>query len=140
MALRITRVKLWAASIEDKPGGLAEKLAALADAGANLEIVFARRAGEQPGTGVVFLAPLKGAAQLRAAKTAGFETIKRIHSVRVEVQDSPGLTAKITRKVGAAGINLRGFSATALNKRALIHMALDTAADAAKTVRVLRKL
>ncbi len=68
MALKITRADVWASTIEDRPGGLAEKLAALAEAGAQLEFVIARRASERPSTGVVFLTPLKGAAQLRAAK------------------------------------------------------------------------
>ena len=35
MALNITRVDVWVAGIEDRPGGLAEKLAALAEAGAS---------------------------------------------------------------------------------------------------------
>jgi hypothetical protein len=46
-------VETWAAPLEDKPGGLAEKLSALADAGVNLEFVIARRASDKPGTGVV---------------------------------------------------------------------------------------
>ena len=33
MALNISRVDVWAASIDDKPGGLADKLAALSAAG-----------------------------------------------------------------------------------------------------------
>lgn len=37
MALKVERVDAWAAPLEDKPGSLAAKLAALADAGINLE-------------------------------------------------------------------------------------------------------
>ena len=44
MALTVGRVTVWAASIDDRPGGLAERLTALADAGANLEFVISRRA------------------------------------------------------------------------------------------------
>ena len=58
MALKVTRVDTWAASMKDKSGALAAKLTALADAGVNLEFVIARRAPEKPGTGVVFVVPI----------------------------------------------------------------------------------
>ena len=103
MALNITRVDVWAAGIEDRPGGLAEKLAALAEAGAQLEFVIARRAPDKPGTGVAFLTPLKGAAQIRAAKKAGFEKTKSLHSVRIDGPDKPGLAAQMTQALAEAG-------------------------------------
>ena len=92
----MTRVNVWAASIKDRPGGLAKKLRVLADAGAELGFVIARRAPKRPGIGVVFLTPLKGAAQIKAAKKAGFRQTKGLHSVRIEGQDKPGLGARIT--------------------------------------------
>ena len=51
MALNVTRTDVWAASIEDRPGGLAGKLTALAEAGAHFEFILARRASERPGRG-----------------------------------------------------------------------------------------
>jgi hypothetical protein len=124
--------------MEDQPGGLAQKLAALAAAGAQLEFVVARR--DKPGTGVVFLTPLTGAAQARAAKQAGFEKTKSLHSVRAEGPDKPGLGARITQALAGAGINLRGISAAAINKRCIVYLALDTAADATKAIRILKSL
>ena len=44
MSLKIQRTSVWAASIEDRPAGLAEKLAALNGSGAHLEFILARRA------------------------------------------------------------------------------------------------
>jgi hypothetical protein len=140
MALSVARVDVWAASIEDRAGGLAEKLTALAEAGAHLEFVIARRAPDKPGTGVVFLTPLKGAAQVRAAKKAGFEKTKSLHSVRIEGPDKPGLGAKMTQALAEAGINLRGLSAAAIGKRCIAHLALDSSADATKAARILKKL
>ncbi|PYM13219.1 MAG: amino acid-binding protein, partial [Verrucomicrobia bacterium] len=72
MKLKVTRAVVWAASIEDRPGALADKLGALAKGGAKLDFVLARRAPESPGMGVVFVAPLKGERQMRAAIDAGF--------------------------------------------------------------------
>ena len=47
----VERVDVWAATIEDSPGGLAQSLATLRDAGADLRFIIARRA--EPGKGVV---------------------------------------------------------------------------------------
>jgi hypothetical protein len=139
MALTVTRTDVWAASIVDRAGGLAEKLTALAEAGAQLEFVISRRAPDTPGTGVVFLNPLKGAAQLKAAKKAGFEKTPSLHSLRIEGPDKPGLGALLTQALAAAGINLRGLSAAAIGTRCVMYVALDSAADAAKAARILKK-
>ena len=137
MALQVCRMDVWVAGIEDRPGGLAEKLAPLAEAGAQLEFVLARRAPEKPGTAVVFLSPLKGAKQLRAAQAAGFHKSQSIHALRVEGPDRPGLGARITGALAGKGINLRGLSAAVIGKRFVLHLALDSSADAAKAARVL---
>lgn len=139
MALTVTRSDVWAASIVDRAGGLAEKLAVLAEAGAQLEFVISRRAPDTPGTGVVFLTPLKGAAQLKVAKKAGFEKTPSLHSLRIEGPDKPGLGAQLTQALAAAGINLRGLSAAAMGTRCVMYVALDSAADAAKAARILKK-
>lgn len=140
MAKNISRVDVWAATIEDEPGGLASKIAPLSEAGANLEFVIARRAPDKPGTGVVFLTPLKGAAQLRAAKKAGFKTASGLHSVRIEGPDKPGEGAKLTAALAEAGINLRGLSTAVIGKRHVIHLAFDKSADATKAIRILKNL
>ena len=140
MKLSISRTDTWGAIIDDRPGGLADKLAALAEAGANLELIIARRAPEQRGSGVVFVAPLKGAKQVKAAEAAGFQKAESLHSLRIEGADKPGMGAKLSRALAEANINLRGLSAAALGKRHITHLALDTAKDAAKAVAVLKKL
>ena len=42
MALKVTKADIWAATLEDRAGGAAERLEALSKAGANLEMVLAR--------------------------------------------------------------------------------------------------
>ena len=140
MKLKITRAVVWAADVEDRPGGLAEKLGALAQVGTNLDFILARRAPESPGMGVVFLAPLKGATQIKAANDTGFLKTKMIHAVRVEGANRPGLISEITGAIASAGISLRGCSATAIGKRFVVYLALDGAKEADRTVRVLRRL
>ncbi|MGO8931050.1 MAG: ACT domain-containing protein [Limisphaerales bacterium] len=140
MKLKVSRTDTWAAAIDDRPGGLADKLDALAAAGANLELIIARRAPEQRGSGVVFVTPLKGAKQIKAAGAAGFQKTHSLHTVRIQGADKPGTGAKLTRALAEAGINLRGFSAAALGKQYITHLALDTAADASKAAAALKKL
>ena len=138
MATVVERVDVWAASMEDKPGALAEKLAILAEAGANLAFVIARR--DKPGTGAAFVTPLAGREQLAAAKKAGFTKTKGLHSVRIEVPNKAGLGTKAATALGEAGINLRGVSAARIGRKAVIYFAFDKAADATKAGRALRKL
>jgi len=140
MALKVSRVDTWAATIEDRPGGLARKLKALAEAGANLEMVIARRRPDQPGKGVVYVAPIKGAKVGRAAAAAGFAKAMAMHSVRAEGPDKPGLGARITQGLAEAGVNLRGLSAAALGKKCVVYLAIDTAEDAATAASALRKI
>ena len=140
MALKVSRVDVWAAGLKDKPGRMADKLASLADAGANLQFVVARRAPDKPGTGVVFVTPLTGAKQLKAAKKAGFLKTKALKSVRAEGADKPGVGAKVTQALANADINMRGFSAAAIGKKFVCYIAVDKTADATKTVRILRKV
>jgi hypothetical protein len=139
MAYSVKKVDVWAGEIADRPGGLASTLAAMNKAGANIEFVVARRAPDKPGTGVVFLTPIKGAKQKAAAQQAGLATSESLHSVRIEGPDRAGLGAKMTDALAAAGINVRGISAAALGRRAVSYLAFDSAADSDTAVRVLKK-
>jgi hypothetical protein len=140
MTLKIERVETWAASMKDKPGGLAAKLSALAKAGVNLEFVIARRAPGKRPKGVVFVTPIRTAAGARAARKAGFRKTTSLHTVRIEGPDRKGQGARIAQALAAKGLNLRGLSAAAIQKKFVTHIALDRSADAAKAVRVLRQL
>lgn len=140
MAIKASRHDVWMAVIDDRAGGAAEKLETLARAGADLEVVLARRTPERPGQGVCFLSPIEGKKAVAAAQEAGFARTENIHGVRIEGTDKPGLGAKIARALGEAGISFRGMNAMAVGKNFLSFIAVDTADDAAKAVKVLRKL
>src|SRR5437016_11006557 len=140
MAIKASRNDVWMTVIEDQAGGAAQKLEALARAGADLEIVFARRTPEHPGQGILFAGPIEGAKVTRAAQEAGFKRSENIHGVRVEGTDKPGLGAKIARTLADNGINFRRMQANVIGKNFLSFVALDSADDAAKAVKALRKL
>ena len=138
MSMVAQREQVWVASIDDKPGGLCEKLTALAQAGANLTFVIARRADDQPGQGVVFVTPITGDGQKQAAMAAGFHASSSMHAVHVEGPDRAGLGEAVTRKLADAGLNLRGLSAASIDGKCVMHLALDNEADAAKAADLLR--
>jgi len=140
MALKVAKVDVWTGTIEDRPGGAAATLEALAQAGASLEMVLARRAPEQPGKGVLFVSPVKTGKAVRAAQAAGLGKPLGIHSLRIEGGDKAGLGAAICKALAAAGISFRGLTAIALGKKFVSYVACDTEEDAVRAVRVLRKL
>ena len=138
MKVDVSCVDVWAASMEDRPGGLAQKLDALAQAGADLEFVIARRSSACPETGVVFVTPIKGPRQIRAARKAGFEKTKSLHGIRISTGNKPGYGAELTKQFAEAGLNLRGFSGAAVGNRAVIHVAFDSEADVRKALHLLK--
>jgi len=140
MAIKASRNDVWMAVIDDRAGGAAEKLEALARAGADLEVVFARRTPEHQGQGILFAGPIEGAKVKRAAEEAGFKRSENIHGVRIEGGDKPGLGSRIARTLADSGISFRGMQASVVGKNFLSFIALDSEEDAAKAVKALRKL
>jgi len=139
MELRVERVEVWAASMKDKPGSLSQLLNGLCEAGADLDFIIARRSPEKPGTGVVFVTPLRGDREIAAATEMGFAVTKNLQSVRVEGENKPGAAAEITGKLAEAKINLRGLSAAVIGTRFMLYLGLDSAADADKAVDILKE-
>ena len=137
--LIVERVDVWAATIQDKPGGLAKILTGLKDAGADLDFVIARRAPEKPGTGVVFVTPLRGDREVAAASTLGFNVTSSLKSLRIEGENKPGVASALTNRLADAGINLHGLSAAVIGTKFIIYISLDNAEDAAKAAKILKK-
>ena len=137
--LIVERVDVWAATIQDKPGGLAKILTGLKDAGADLDFVIARRAPEKPGTGVVFVTPLRGDREVAAASTLGFNVTSSLKSLRIEGENKPGVASALTNRLADAGINLHGVSAAVIGTKFIIYISLDNAEDAAKAAKIIKK-
>lgn len=139
MGMSVQRVDVWAASIADKPGGLAAVLSSLRDVGADLDFIVARRAPEKRGTGVVFVAPLQGDEVIEAATNLGFDLTNSLHSLRIEGANKPGRAAVLTGKLAEAGINLRGLSAATTGEKFIMYIAVDSEADADRALGILRQ-
>ena len=131
MPLRIHAVQVWSAEIPDKPGAAAAKLEQLSRAGADLEFVFTRPHPTEPGTGVIFLAPIVGPEQVAAAREAGLAPARDIAMLCVEGDNRPGIGYEMMSRLAVAGINLRGLSISTVGDRLAAYLAFDSADSAA---------
>lgn len=140
MNMIVEHVDVWAAPIKDEPGGLANILSGLKNAGADLDFIIARRSPEQPGTGVVFVTPLRGDVEVAAAATLGFNVTSSLKSLRIEGNNKAGIAAELTGKLAAARINLHSVSAAVIGARFILYIGFDTAGDAEKAAKLLKKM
>jgi hypothetical protein len=136
MGLFVEQVEVWAATIPDQPGALAEALRGLRDVEADLQFIISRRAPDNPGKAVVFVTPLQGDREIAAAAQIGFNVTHTVHSVRVMGRDRPGIAADVTHRVADAGVSLRGFSAAVLGTQFVAYLALDSREDADRVIKV----
>ena len=138
MAYTVSKVEIWTGEIEDQVGGLAGKLEPLANAGADLEVVIARRQPDRPGKGVVFVGPVPGAKARQAATAAGLSKAGNMAALRVEGPNKAGAGYRLTRALADSGLNLRGLSAAVLGSKFVAYLAFDSDGDADKASRLLR--
>ena len=137
MAYKLSRVDVWVVDMQNKPGMMARVLEALGNAGASLEFVVARRVSEN--TARAFVAPLRGARQMKAAADVGLVKARGMHCLRMDGPDKPGLGARLTRYLADHGVNLRGLSAAAIAKRCVTYIAFATEDDLKLAMRLAKK-
>jgi len=89
--------------IENEPGALARVAAAISDAGVNIAAATCIGPGERAELHI--LVPHAGAARHLLAISHVAVTRER-EVVVVDVEDSPGVLADLTRKIARAGVNL----------------------------------
>jgi hypothetical protein len=140
MGFKLDRVHVWAGEVPDQPGGVAGKLALLAQAGANLEFILTRRQPDRPGMGVLYVAPVTGPTQVRAARAAGLHETHDPIVLRVEGDNEAGLAHRLTQQWALAGISLQGLTMAVLGKRFVGFASFDSIADANRAAQILADL
>lgn len=160
MAFEITEVEVWEGEIEDRRGALSEQLAEVFRAGADLDLMISRPRWAQadarpsflaavkrwfcgaassparPDASTLFVAPLRGEAQTKAAAAAGLTRSPR-HWLRLEGPDRPWLAAGITRTIADAEINMGSLTATVIRDRCVLYLSFQSDDDARRAVQVL---
>ena len=140
MSFKWDRVHVWSGDVKDQAGGVAEKLSHLAQAGANLEYVFTKRLPNIPGEGVLYVAPVTGPAQVRAAKAAGLHEVDYPVVRRIEGDNVAGLAHHLTQQWAIAGISLQGLTMAVLRDKFVGYAAFDTVQDANRAAQILADL
>src|SRR6186997_3095062 len=125
MSFDLTKVMIWSAELEDRPGAAAEKLKALAEAGCDLHYVVGRRQPGDHGRGIISVSPIRGKKQEEAASEAGFALDLDIVGVRIDGTNKPGLGNSLSHAVADAGISLHGLTATVMGNRFVAFMIFD---------------
>jgi len=139
MDLIVEGMEVWAAPIMEGPGSLATMLAGLKEAGADLELVIARRTPEEPEAGVVFITPLRGDREIAAATDLGFNVTRSVSSLRVVGPDRPGIAAELAQKLAERGIPLLGLSVAVIGPSFVLHARLESMAEVERAKRILEE-
>jgi hypothetical protein len=140
MGFKLDRVHVWSGEVADRAGGVAGKLATLAQGGANLEFILTRRQPDRPGTGVLYVAPVTGPTQVRAARAAGLIETQSPVVLRVEGDNEAGLAHRLTQQWALAGISMEGLSMAVLGPKFVGFAAFDSVTDANKAAQILADL
>ena len=138
MAYSVKKIEVWTGDISDRVGGLAAKLASLAEAKADLTFVVARRQPHQPGMGVVYLGSIKGSKQSEAARAGGLSPAQNLAALQVEGTNKAGECYRIAKVIADGQINLRGLSAETIGNRFAVTIAFDSEQDADAASKLLR--
>lgn len=140
MSFKLDRIHIWSGEIQDEAGGMVTKLAPLAQAGANLEYILTRRLVSKPGAGILYVAPVTGPTQVRAARSVGLSESHDTVVLRVEGDNQAGLAHRLTQQWALAGINLQGLTMSVLGDKFVGYAAFDTVEDANKAAQILADL
>jgi hypothetical protein len=140
MRFRLDRVHVWAGEVEDHAGGVAAKLAPLAESGANLAFIFTQRRPEKPGKGSLYVAPLTTADQIKAAKHVDMHEVHDPVVIRVEGDNEAGLGFRLTREWAKAGISFRGLTMVVMNGKFVGYAAFDTVQESNHAAEIMADL
>jgi hypothetical protein len=140
MGFKLDRVHVWSGEVADQAGGVAAKLALLAQAGCNLEFIYTRRQPDRPGTGILYIAPVSGPMQVRAARAAGLSETDNPVVLRVEGDNQAGLAHRLTQQWALAGLSLQGLMMSAIGGKFVGYASFDTVADSNRAAAILGDL
>ena len=137
MGFKLDRVHVWSGEVVDQAGGVSAKLSMLAQAGTNLEFIYTRRQPDMPGTGLLYVAPVTGPMQVRAARSAGLAETNDPVVLRVEGDNQAGLAHRVTNQWALAGLSFQGMTMAVLEDKFVGYVSFDTVHDANRAAAIL---
>ncbi len=137
MATTIRKVQLWKCEVENRPGALDSILAPLAEAGADLSIVFGWVNPGDPSRATIEVAPIKGKKVTEAAKSVGLAP-DDVPVLVVEGLNRPGLGHRLAEAIAAKGINMSFVVAQVVGRNYAAVFGFQSADDVTKANRIIK--
>ncbi len=126
------RAKQLTISVSDQPGRLGEIGAALGAKKVNIRALMATTEG---GRGAVRIVVDKTAAAKKICSSMGWEASEE-EVLSVTLTDNPGTLGKVSKKLGAAGVNIEYvYAGPGGGKRATVYMGVSDLKAALKAAR-----
>ena len=138
MAVKVKRITLWRAEVEDRPGVLAGALEPLAHAGTDLQVMVCYGNPGKEGRATIEVYPILPKRAVAAAQIGGFSA-STAPVVLVEGDNKPGLGYSIANAVAWAGLNIRFLHAHVRGKMYSAIVGFETEADAQKGALQIKK-
>jgi hypothetical protein len=138
MAVTVKSITLWRKEAENKTGLLAQTLAPLASAGADLGVVMGYRLPGNEAKAAIEIYPVSGRKMTAAATGAGLADAA-IPTILVEGDNKPGLAHKIAQTIADAGVDLSFFVAQAIGRRYSAVIGFTNVADAKRATALIKK-
>jgi hypothetical protein len=89
---------------------------------------------------LLFVAPITGPLQQRAARSADMAEVQQPVVLRVEGDDSAGLGHRLTQQWALAGLSMQGLTMAVLESRFVGYVSFDTVEDANRAAAILGDL
>ncbi len=126
------RAKQLTISVSDQPGRLGEIGAALGAKKVNIRALMATTEG---GRGAVRIVVDKTAAAKKVCSSMGWDASEE-EVLSVTLTDNPGTLGKVSKKLGAAGVNIEYvYAGPGGGKRAIVYMGVSDLKAALKAAR-----
>lgn len=138
MAVTVKKATLWRNEVANRPGTLANTLAPLASAGADLQVVMGYSMPGDETKSVIEVYPVTGRKAMSGAQNAGLGASK-IPSLLVEGDNKPGLGHSIAKAIGDARINIAFLVAQVVGRRYSAVIGFDSEDDARNATTLIKK-
>ena len=138
MAVTVKKIVLWRKEVENQRGTLANALAPLANAGADIHVVMAYRFPGAESKAAIELYPVTGKKSAAAAAEAGFSA-SAIPALLVEGDNRAGLGYATAQAIADAGINMDFVVAQVIGRKYSAVFGYESDVDATKCAAIIRK-
>jgi len=138
MAITVKKITLWRKEVANRAGALADVLAPLAGAGADLGVVMGYRLPGHLNEAVIEIAAVAGKKASAAAAAAGLSA-SPIPSLLAAGDNKPGLGHAMSRAMAGAGISMSFLVAQVVGRKFSAILGFESEADCDRAAPLIKK-